>query len=264
MIIIIAAVMIIAFIKHFLLGIGVILVLIGYFIYRSRASYYALRASNFFAKDDLEQARNWFKKAYDSKPCPENHKVSYGYILLRSGHLEEAESILLHLQQTTKSRDIRIQAECNMATAYWLQGKKEQALAKLEEIYQQYKTSLVYGNYGYFKILNGEAETALAFNLEAYAYNSDDKTIVDNLALNYYLLGQLEGAEEIFQQLMLKSPKYAESYYYYALTLKQLGKIEEAKEQIQSSLGKDLAIITMLTREQIEKEASLMNVSLES
>src|SRR5665647_68688 len=174
--------MIFAFRIHILLGIGLILLVLAYYIYRSRAVYYALRGSKAFSNGETDQSLIWFKKAYDSKPCPENQQVSYGYVLLRTGNEEQAESIFQNLMRTTKSKEVRIQAQCNLATAYWLQGKKVECLELLNKVFEQYKNSLIYGNLGYFKILNGDVEEALEFNLEAYAYNSDDKTIIDNLA----------------------------------------------------------------------------------
>ncbi|WP_405083589.1 tetratricopeptide repeat protein [Paenibacillus psychroresistens] len=133
----------------------------------------------------------------------------------------------------------------------------------LEEVFEQYKNSLVYGNLGYFKLLNGDFESALAFNQEAYAYNGDDKTIVDNLAYNYYMLGQLEQAEEMFALLIPKSPKFADPHYFYALTLEKLGKLDEAAEQIQIAQSKDIAFITPIIRAEIDQAALRLNVSSE-
>jgi Flp pilus assembly protein TadD len=248
-------VMVAAFRVHILLGFGLILLLLGIMAYTSRASLYALRGTRAFAKDDFAQALVWYRKAYESKPCPDKHRIGYAYLLMRVGDSKQAEQVLKHILKSAKSRDTRVQAECNLATAYWLQGKKDEGIALLAEVFEQYKNTLVYGNLGYFKILHGDLNEALAFNLEAYAYNADDKTIIDNVALTYYLLGRFDQAEEIFKKLMLQPPKYAEPYYYYALTLKQQGKVEEAGEQIRLAQGKDLAFVTPLTREQIEQEA---------
>lgn len=262
-VIILVIAMIFAFQIHVLLGIAFTLLLLGYYIYRSRANYYALRGSNAYGKDDTDQAIIWFKKAYDSKPCPESHQISYGYVLLRTGKAEQAEPLFQNLIRTTKSKDIRIQSHCNLATTYWLQGKKAECLELLAEVFEQYKNSLVYGNFGYFKILNGDVEAALAFNLEAYAYNSDDKTIIDNLALNYYLLGQMDQAEEKFAQLIPKSPKFADPYYFYALTLERQGKTEAAIEQIQRALSRETAFITPITRDEIEQTALRWNLTVD-
>ncbi len=50
---------------------------------------------------------------------------------------------------------------------------------------------------------------------------------------------------------MSKNPKYAQSYYYHALTLEKLGRIEEASEQISKAVDSEIPFITFLTREQI-------------
>jgi tetratricopeptide (TPR) repeat protein len=248
--------MIFAFNIHVLLGISLIILLIVYMLYSSRSNFYAVRGSAYFVKDDLETALDYYKKAYESKPCPEKHQVGYAYLLLRAGDLEQAEDILQKLQQRSASRENLVQIHCNLATLYWLQGKREQGLALLEEVFVEYKNTLVYGNLGYFKILNGDLYEALKFNLEAYSYNSDDHTIMDNLALNYYLLGKTAQAEELFHKLMTKSPKYAEPYYYYALTLKNQGKTEEALEQMKIALKKKISFISPITLEHIEHEAA--------
>nr|WP_162463188.1 tetratricopeptide repeat protein [Paenibacillus psychroresistens] len=262
-IIIVIVALVFAFKTHFLLGIALVLLLIGFAAFRGRANYYAIRGTKLFSSNEFEQSLVWFKKAYESKPCPEAHQIGYGYILMRTGNAKQAEQVFKQVLRTTKNKDNRIQAQCNLATSYWLQGRNEECLVLLEEVFEQYKNSLVYGNLGYFKLLNGDFESALAFNQEAYAYNGDDKTIVDNLAYNYYMLGQLEQAEEMFALLIPKSPKFADPHYFYALTLEKLGKLDEAAEQIQIAQSKDIAFITPIIRAEIDQAALRLNVSSE-
>ena len=252
-------VIIIAFNIHVLVGWGLILVLVGTMLFTSRASIYALIGSRAFAKGELKKALVWYRKAYASKPCPDKQRIGYGYLLMRSGEPAQAEQVLEQLVKLSRNRETRVQAQCNLATAYWLQGKKSEGLALLEEVFDDYKNTLVYGNLGYFKILHGDLNEALAFNLEAYTYNEGDLTILDNLALNYHLLGQIDEAEQLFQKLMLKTPKYAEPYYYYCQNLQQQGKTEAAIEQINLALKKDLSFVTPITRDQIEQEAEELN-----
>lgn len=236
-------------------GFGLVAAILIFAAYTSRASLYALRGSREFAKGETPQALEWYKKAYNSKPCPDKHRIGYGYLLMRTGDAKQAEQVFGPLLKATKSRDTLVQAQCNLATAYWLQGKQDEAVALLTDVLKEYKNTLVYGNLGYFKILHGDPEEAMTFNLEAYAYNGDDLTIMDNVALNYYELGQWTLAEKTYQKLMLKSPKFAEPYYYYAQTLKQLGKTDEAIEQINLAATKTLSFVTPLTKEQIEQDA---------
>ncbi|MFH5187412.1 tetratricopeptide repeat protein [Paenibacillus sp. TAB 01] len=258
--VVLVLIMIIAFRLHTLLGWGLIIVLIGAMVYTSRSSYYAIRGSSAFAADQFEQALAWYRKAYASKPCPEKHQIGYAYLLMRTGKPEQAEAVLQKLLGRTVNHEIRMQARCNLATAYWLQGKRGESVKELEGVFEQYKNTLVYGNLGYFKLMHGDLNESLAFNLAAYAFNSDDKTILDNCALNYYLLGSMTEAEAMFEKLISKSPKYAEPYYYYALTLNKLGKREEAAEQMKQALGKDLAFLTTVTRVEIAEAAKEMSV----
>ncbi|SFL31748.1 Tetratricopeptide repeat-containing protein [Paenibacillus sp. 1_12] len=248
-------IVIIAFNISIWIGFGLIAAIFVFTVYTSRANLYALRGSRAFAKGETPQALDWYKKASNSKPCPDKHRIGYGYLLMRSGDPKQAEQVFKPLLKATKSRDTLVQAQSNLATAYWLQGKRDEAIALLTDVLKEYKNTLVYGNLGYFKILHGDLEEALTFNLEASTYNADDLTIQDNIALNYYELGQWVLAEETYQKLMLKAPKYAEPYYYYAQTLRQLGKTNEAIEQINLAATKTLSFVTPLTKEQIEQDA---------
>ncbi|WP_282942899.1 tetratricopeptide repeat protein [Paenibacillus sp. RC67] len=252
-------IMIIAFRLHTLLGWGLLIVLAGVMVYASRSSYYATRGSTAFASDQFEQALAWYRKAYASKPCPEKHQIGYAYMLMRTGESEQAEAVLHKLLSRTANHEIRMQARCNLATAFWLQGKRDEGVKELEGVFEHYKNTLIYGNLGYFKLMHGDLNETLEFNLAAYAFNSDDKTIMDNCALNYYMLGKMTEAEAMFEKLMSKSPKRAEPYYYYALTLKKLGKKEEAAEQIKQALSKDLSFLTTVTRIEIAEVAKEMN-----
>lgn len=248
-------IMIIAFRLHTLLGWGLIIVMAGGMVYASRSSYYTIRGSSAFMADQFEQALAWYRKAYASKPCPEKHQIGYAYLLMRTGESEQAEAVLQKLLGRSANHEIKMQARCNLATAYWLQGKRHESVKELEGVFEQYKNTLVYGNLGYFKLMHVDLNESLEFNLEAYAFNSDDQTILDNCALNYYMLGEMTEAEAMFEKLMSKSPKRAEPYYYYALTLKKLGKKEEAAEQIKQALGKDLSFLTTVTRIEITEAA---------
>lgn len=257
-----AVIIYVAFRVHMLLGIGVVVLLVGYMLFVSRANFYAIRGSKAFSNNDLGQAKHWYEKAYTSKPCPDQHQIGYGYILIRVGEPEKAETIFKHILGKSQSRDFRMQANSNLATAYWLQGKKDEAIALLEEVFTEYKNTMVYGNLGYFKILHGDLQEALAFNLEAYSYNGDDITILDNMAQNYYLLGQVDQANEMFKKLIPKSPKHADSYYYYALTLKELGELEAAIEQLNVALEKKISFLAPITRDEMEQAASQMQEEL--
>ena len=151
-----------------------------------------------------------------------------------------------------------MQAKTNLATAYWLQGQKDEAQCLLEGLFGEFKNTMLYGNLGYFTLLLGDLEAALVINKDAYDYNDNDLTIMDNLAQNYYLLGRMKEAEEMYVKVIAKEPKHAESYYYLQ-TLQKLGKVDEAREQIGKALERKLALVTPLTREDIEQASVELN-----
>ncbi|TXK76700.1 M48 family metallopeptidase [Paenibacillus sp. N3.4] len=249
--ILVLAVILIGFKMNWLLGTAIIVVMVGYFVYTNRSALYAQRGNVAYMKGDRDQALMLMEKAYRSKAMLPKHQIGYGYLLMKTGDLSKAENVIDEVLHKTKAKDMLMQAKLNLATVYWLQNKRDEAYSILEEISQEVKNTLVYGNFGYFQILRGDLEAALVYNLEAYAFNDSDLTIMDNLAQNYYLLGRLHEADEMYSKVMAKTPKHADSYYYYALTLEQLGRKQEAREQIEKALEKELALITPLTREDI-------------
>ncbi|WP_127583100.1 tetratricopeptide repeat protein [Paenibacillus koleovorans] len=246
----------IAFSVNVWLGIGIIAAMLAYLLFVNRSAFYAQKGNRAYISGDMDQALVWMEKAYSTKPIRPQHQVGYGYLLLKTGDPVKAEKVLLEVEKNAKTRDSNIQVHLNLATAYWLQGRRDEAVAKLKQQFEDVKNSAVYGNLGYMLLLHGDLEEALAFNREAYEYNDSDITIVDNMAQTYYMLGRYEEAEDIYQKVMAKSPKHADSYYYYALTLHQLGKEEEAREQIGEALSRKPALITTLTQESLQGVAT--------
>jgi len=242
----------IAFKLHWMLGIVVIVGILLYGAYASRSKVWVFKANAAFGQGELEKALSLYEKTYVSKFRNAQHAIHYAFILMKAGKPEVAEKVLLETIGSVKSVDINMQAKYNLATAYWLLDKREEALNLLEEVYREYKTLTVVGNLGYFKLLNNPA-SALTFNEEAYEYDDNDLTIIDNLAQNYFLLGRFDEADKLYSKVMMKSPKHAESYYYYARTLEALGQVEEAKAQALIATEKPLAMVTSITREDVEQ-----------
>ena len=255
-IIVVLIVIVMGFKVNWIVGVAAIVVILGYFVYVNRSAMYAQRGNLAYMKGDREQALVWMEKAYRSKAILPKHQIGYGYLLMKAGDLSKAEHMFEEVLRTTNATDMRMQARLNVATVYWLQNKMDEAFSILQELAQEVKNTLVYGNYGYFQILHGDLEAALTYNLEAYAYNDNDLTIMDNLAQNYYMLGRLDEADEMYTKVIAKTPKHAESYYFYAQTLHKLGRTQEAREQLETALGKELALVTPLTKGDIELFAS--------
>ncbi|MEK8127592.1 tetratricopeptide repeat protein [Paenibacillus filicis] len=246
-------VVVLLFKLHWALGTGVVVVSIGVFVFLNRSALYAQRGNMAYMKGDQAKALELLEKANGFKRVVPQHRIGYGFLLMKAGKPEEAERVFQEIQRLSPPREILMQARINLSTAYWLQGRHSESLALMEEVMGEYKNTLAYGNLGYFKVLNGDLEEALVLNQEAYEFNDNDVTILDNLAQNYYLLGRVEEAADMYAKVMDKSPKHAESYYFYALTLQKLGRLEEAREQSEKAISRDLALVTPLTRADLER-----------
>jgi len=228
----------------------IVLVLVAF--YALRPTWYAGRGNAELMKGNAEKALSLFEKGASFPNAKPPQQIGYAYLLMKTGDPKKAEQVLEAALAKTKPGITRMQGLLNLATSYWLQGRKDEAVAKLEAVHGEYKNTTVYANLGYFKLLHGDLEEALAVNKEAYEYNDSDVSILDNLAQTYFMLGRYEEAAEWYEKTVAKKPKHAESYYYYALTLQKLGKPEEALEQARAAVGKPLSLVTPCSREDVD------------
>lgn len=255
--IVVAVLVVSGFLFHPLIGWGVVVIFIGASAYMNRATFYAARGNMAFAQGDEKQALEWMEKAYRTKRADPLQIAGYAYLLNRAGKPHRAAELMRELLEKPLPDPVRLQASINLATANWLMGKKREAYETLAAFYPEYKTTQLYGTLGYYKLLLGEdLEQVLAFNLEAYDYNSDDMTILDNLAQTCYLLGRYDEAQQYYEKVMEKRPKNADSYYYHALTLKALGRLEEAREQIEQARYRKFSLISPVTHADVERAAA--------
>jgi len=225
---------------------------VAWAVYAARPAWYAGRGNAEFSKGNIEGALNLFERAHGLRNAKPPQSIGYAYLLMKAGDPAKAERVLEAAIPKTKPGIVRMQAQLNLATAVWLQGRRDEAVSLLEDVHRDYKNTTVYGNLGYFKLLQGDLEAALAFNREAYEYNADDVTILDNLAQTHYMLGRYDEAAAWYEKTVAKRPKHAETYYYYARTLMMLGKTEEALEQARLAAERPLSLVTPVAREQVD------------
>ena len=171
------------FSKSILLGIAGLLVFIGYMIYKKRDRLYGGFANAAHMKGDINKTLEWLEKSYQINPHNPKIVTSYGYTLLKYGQIERAETVLQQLLKAKLSNTERSSVQMNMALIRWKQGELAEAISILENLQSRIKTTLLYENLGYMYIEQGNLETALAYNLEAYDYNDSDAVIIDNLIL---------------------------------------------------------------------------------
>jgi len=246
------AVIIVLFFFKPLLGILGIIAYIFYVLFTARSGVYKLIGSVRYSKGDMDNALTWLKKAYESNKADPRTAISYAYLLLKAGRLEESEKVFSELLSGKLNSDDRNLAKSNYALLLWKKGNLDEAINMLEEVTKEYKTTTVYGSLGYLLILKGDLDRALEFNLEAYDYNSSNTIIQDNLGYTYYLKGEFDKAEEIYKKLVASNPTFPEAYYNYGLVLIKKGDPAKAYEFMEKSLNYKLTFLSTITRYEIE------------
>jgi tetratricopeptide (TPR) repeat protein len=263
-VIIIIVILIILFSINILIGLAVLLLFFIYMFYMKRASFFSIIGTLNYSKGKLEKAINWYTRAYKTGRANSRTNVSYAYLLLKSGRIDESETILQKLLSSSINNDDMMFAKSNLALAVWKKGDLDGAVSILEEIMPDYTNSTIYGSLGYFYILKGDFDKALQFNLEAYEYNNTNTVILDNLGQTYHLTGQNEKALEIYKTLVAKNPAFPEAYFNYSLVLEKLGKPELALEMAEKALNYRLTFLSTISRDDIEEKIKEISSSLKT
>jgi tetratricopeptide (TPR) repeat protein len=200
---VVPVVIIIALFKvKLLFGILAIILYFSYMLFTNRASVFAFLGARSYSKGDSDDAIRWFERAYQSGVAKPRIITAYAYMLLKLGDIEASEKILNEQMSKLLSAEDKMNVKSNMALVLWKKGQIDDALIMLKEVFEDYKTTTVYGSLGYFLILKGDLDKALEFNLEAYEYNNSNAVILDNLGQTYYLIGEYDKSEEIYKKLI--------------------------------------------------------------
>ncbi len=207
-----------------------------------------------------EKGLELLAKLMEKKKVNIDMKVFYAFYLMKNGDFKKARLVFDNLifpfeeQIKKSSKDTKVQVKQNYALLLWKEGKLEEAIKITEEIIKDYKNTVVYGNLGYFYVLS-KSEKALEFNLEAYDFASDDAVILDNLGFSYYLAGDLEKAEEMYEKIhsAKNTPSFPEAYYNYGLVALKKGDKEKAKELFEEALLQKFSYLSDLDKETVEK-----------
>ncbi|MBE7037913.1 MAG: hypothetical protein E7404_03320 [Ruminococcaceae bacterium] len=240
------------------IGLGILAAVIIFLvvIFLKRATLYSLAAQLTFNKDK-QKAFDYFEKAYKTKKMKPQVALFYSYLLLRDAKCEEADKKIDEILKNQKTQltetDIK-NAHLNKALIRWKTGDLKGAIEKAQALYDDnFKTTALYGVLGYWYILDNNYEKALQINKEAYDYNDSDLIICDNLAQNYYLLGDVGKAFEIYQNIMEKEPTFIEAYYNFACVLNKKGEKEKAIENLEKALEIDEKFLSCVTHNEVKK-----------
>ena len=187
-------------------------------------------ASLYFDKEEYQKALLYFKQLDTISPDFEGYEYGYSQALHKEHRTEEALKIaqqglsknpfetrlLLHASQLSYELHQPEQAETYLLQAQENAEDQEEILLRLGTLYQAQE----------------RYEDIIALK----TYEPENLLTKWMIAKSYQELEELESAEEIYQELapdLKDNPEFLEQYIY---LLRELGKIEEAKDFIQSYL----------------------------
>jgi tetratricopeptide (TPR) repeat protein len=232
---------------------SIIFILI-YFIVINYPIFLHYRGNYHYSKNNIDLALRNYEKVYKCFYSPAKLKISYTYVLILQGKLDKSEEVIKNIFKKKIARSEKINLEINYSLIMWKKGKLDKAIDMMSNVHENYKTIITYQNLGYFLILKGDYDKALEFNLEAYDYDASNLGILDNLAQNYYFLGNYDKAEELYERLMKKHPSFAGAYYNYALTLLKKNKEEEALTSLKQALNCKFTFLSDIKKEEVENK----------
>jgi tetratricopeptide (TPR) repeat protein len=252
-------VLFLAFRVSYILAIILIVGFILYGLFRSRSDIYANIGNVQYMKGKEDIAYKWMGRAVKVKDSKPNYKIAYALLKLKNDEIDEAERLLQNVVDSNAAADDKNKAKTTMGLVHWKKGRLYFAINSLEQIYADYKNTVLYGYLGFFYILKGDLERALEFNKEAYEYNSTNQLIINNLAHTNLLIGNYNEAENLYKGLMERNPSFLEAYYYYGLVKVNQGDKEEGLNLIKKSLGYKNSILASAAVEEVNEKIAQLN-----
>lgn len=206
------------------------------------------------AKYDMKAAEKFYDYACNIFYAPTNLKISYGYFLLVNGELDKSEKLIKELLKLPMTGKDKINLSLNHSIIMWKKDKIDEAIEILNNLYKDnFKTTIIYQNLGYFLLLKGDYEEALRFNLEANEYDNENSGILDNLAQTYFYLKDYDKAIELYEKIMESKPSFATAYYCYAKALIKKERYREALVSLNQGLECKFNYLSITKKEDLEK-----------
>ena len=216
-----------------------------------RADIYVIIAKLSYLKNN-EKMFNFFEKAYQTGKMSPEQKLLYGYMCMREGRLTKAEKMFSAVLSYKQKPEIKAQAKLNSALLMWKKGNLEEALETTEEVFENYKTTVSYGNLGFLLLEKGDLNKALEFNKEAYAYNDQNDVIIDNLAQTYFLMGEYEKSRDTYEKMLSHNITSPTLCYNLAKTLSKTGDKDLATDYLKKALNMHFAGVATVEKDAVE------------
>lgn len=222
----------------------------------------AQKALTAHGKGKTEEALKLYEEAYAEGMNKARFLLPYSILLLRTGDYEKAREVLKKAEKSPGglTPDQRNQLLLNYAVASWKLGRTDYAVDLLREVYRKGPSGMIYGTLGFLLIEKGDFEEALRFNQEAVEYDDEDPITLDNLAQTYYRLGNdKEEARKWFDKAIALKEEAIDTNYFLALYAIEEGKLEEARERLDTASRGRFSPLNYATLEMIEKQLALLD-----
>ena len=237
-------------------GIGMTVLIIVYYIYRFIPQIFATNGRKLFAQGKFDDAVYWFGRAVGTKRANPYIKLEYSYVLLRTGDVEKAETLVSSILGARRvDPQLRGKAVIQRCMCYYKRGNLEEAMEDAMELYNDgYRSISLYGLIGYFKIITDPmSDDTMKFCEEAYEYADDDRDIRDNLLICHYNRGDYKKAKELSDMVLEAEPMFVEAWYHGAQVDYKLGLYEDAKKKLMRIPECHRSFMTTIPEEDVDR-----------
>lgn len=205
-----------------------------------------------YAQGKNNKALAYLKAGHEHPRAGAANSSAYAYILLRCGRAEDARIVANYALLNKKlSESDKNQIRQILSLICYKLGDYDEATEMMEQIFENYKSTTVYGTLGYYKIL-ANSEDMYAFNEEAYEYNDSDKVIIDNMVILALMQGDAERAQALSKKSIDAGNKGVEIFYHAAQAEEALGNNEQALEYYLMAQSCTRSFMTTVPEAEIE------------
>lgn len=253
------------FVSH-KIGVIVLVLFLAAYVVIKLPEFYMLSGNSKYNKGDRKGGLALMEKAYRTGKLNSSMVIYYSYCLMRENNEEYAQEILDEYAASGKGTKADMcRAKHNKAIILRNMGKIREAFELMKEVHAELPATDTYGTLGLlyvdmFKKDGSILDEAIAFLEEAYEYNSDDRTIADNLGVAYITANRLDDAQEIFGKLVSAKPNSPTSYYHYGCLLAEKGDKENAEDMFNRALRYPFTGVTAIKRQDVEEALQKLDI----
>lgn len=207
-----------------------------------------------------EEAMKLYQEVLDEGNRDPAIILPYSVLLIRNGDYSKARQLLVDNQKLPMKPEQKNQLFVNYAACVYKMGELEKGISLLERQHQKQPSGMIYETLGYLYIEAGDAEKALAYNLEALEYDDEDSITLDNLGQLYYrLLGDKETAKGYFEKALEAKPNQIDTLYFLSQYDLEAGDNEAAREKLEKALEGRFSPLNYASKEMVQKQLDSLN-----